>query len=145
MFIGVLISTHLLFKDSQQKGEWSLGAATVVERKLSEICSCLLISFRELICVTKLTKSQCSGYFSFQNHTSMRSDYFSFFPGGKLTPLNNKIIECWQCNKQYVWTPDSDLIPLYNVRVILWLLQFQIDGPGPEKRVSFVKKEDLVF
>ena len=79
MFIRMLLSTHLLLKDSQQKGERSLGAGTVVESKLSEICSCLLIPFRELICVTKLTKSQCSGNFSFQNHTSMRSDYFSFF------------------------------------------------------------------
>ena len=66
MFIGVLLSTHLLLKDSQQKGKRSLGAATVVESKLSEIYSCLLISFRELICVTE-TKSQCSGNFSFQN------------------------------------------------------------------------------
>lgn len=70
MFIGVLLSTHLLFKDSQQKKRlitcFDFQLPTVVETKLSELCSCLLIYFQDLICVTE-TISQCSGNFPFQN------------------------------------------------------------------------------
>ena len=139
MFIRMLLSTHLLLKDSQQKGERSLGAATVVESKLSEICSCRLISFRELICVTKPTKVNVPEIFHFKT-TQVCGVIIFVFLSGRTTPFNNKITECWQCKKQYVWTPDSDLIPLYNVGVVLWIFQPQIDGPGPEKRVSFVKK-----
>ena len=66
MFVGVLLSTHLLFKDSQQKKRlitcFDLQLPTAVESKLSELCSCILISFLEQICVTK-TKSQCSRNF----------------------------------------------------------------------------------
>ena len=40
MFMGVLVRTHLLLKDSQQKDEGSLGLifSTLVENKLSELC-----------------------------------------------------------------------------------------------------------
>ena len=46
LFIGLLLGTHLLFKDCQQKQMddhllWL--AATVVESKLTRLCSCLLI------------------------------------------------------------------------------------------------------
>ena len=56
VFIGVLLATHLLFKDSQQKwmddhSVWF--AASLVERKLSKLCSCPLTSFYELTCTGK--------------------------------------------------------------------------------------------
>ena len=63
VFIGMLLSTHLLFKDSQQKqmdDHLVWFEATVVESKLSRFCSCLLISFHELISVNKM-KGHCLG------------------------------------------------------------------------------------
>ena len=52
----MLLGTHLLFKDSQQKqmdDHLVWFAATVAESKLSIDCMCLLISFHELICTGK--------------------------------------------------------------------------------------------
>ena len=57
MLSGVLLSTHLLFKDShhtqENKDHLVWFSATVVDSKLSEFFSCLHVFFHELICVIK--------------------------------------------------------------------------------------------
>lgn len=65
VFIGTLLSTHLLFKGSQpeQMNDRLVWLeATRGTRKANELCSWLLICFRQLICIIK-TKGHYSGNF----------------------------------------------------------------------------------
>ena len=104
IFIGVRISTHLLLKDSQQKGEWSLGAA----------------SYR--------------GWKQTEWNLQLSSHIFS------RTDLRNKADEKSMFRNFFISKPHK-----YAEWVVLWIFQPQIDGPGPEKHLSFVKKKELVF
>lgn len=96
---GVLLNTHLLFKDSKQKKGlitcFDFQLPKAVESKLSELCSCLLIYFHQLICVTE-TKSQCSGNFSFQNQKVKMIDCGQGLWTG--TTQCTLIIKCWIMN-----------------------------------------------
>ena len=64
VFIGMLLGTHLLFKDSQQKqmdDPLVRFTATVVESKLSIDCMYFLISFQELTCTGKQNERSLFG------------------------------------------------------------------------------------
>ena len=64
VFIGMLLGTHLFFKDSRLKQMNFEFQLLVAQSKLSDPRSCPLISFQELICVMK-TKGHFSGNFPF--------------------------------------------------------------------------------